>query len=393
MKSNPIKNRDFLHGVCKDSSKIGKNRRSSLFSESYEQSALYTALDYPLTISDIPQVEDLGLVTNETKPVGSRETVREDALDSAKSNCHSSAANHSFLNDSSFLNQSTPGVEDFRPLNLQIAEVGSILSSQIPGFASDSVFASTVMEDYFMLPPLEEVTDEPFGSFHGSFWMKPDKYLQSDSEEMDMVDPISFIRNSLNISYMEANSPPTLLSPKANQKRTTLVLDLDETLVHSTMIPCSDADFSFRIPINKKEETMYVRRRPFLRAFLERVSELFEIILFTASQGSYAKPLLNHLDPEGKFFSRHAFRDSCVLADGIFTKDLKVLGVDLAKVAIVDNIPEVYRWQVNNGIPIKSWYDDPLDTELMSLLPFLEMLVDVDDVRPLIEQKFSRKGQ
>lgn len=46
---------------------------------------------------------------------------------------------------------------------------------------------------------------------------------------------------------------------------------------------------------------------------------------------------------------------------------------------------------MNNGIPIKSWFDDPGDTALISLLPFLETLVDANDVRPIIARKFGNK--
>jgi len=44
---------------------------------------------------------------------------------------------------------------------------------------------------------------------------------------------------------------------------------------------------------------------------------------------------------------------------------------------------------VNNGIPIKSWFDDPSDQALLTLLPFLETLVDADDVRPIIAKRFG----
>lgn len=58
---------------------------------------------------------------------------------------------------------------------------------------------------------------------------------------------------------------------------------------------------------------------------------------------------------------------------------------------ILCNAFQVFRLQVNNGIPIKSWFDDPLDCALMSLLPFLETLADADDVRPIIAKRYGNK--
>lgn len=115
-----------------------------------------------------------------------------------------------------------------------------------------------------------------------------------------------------------------------------------ETLVHSTLDPCDDADFTFTVFFNMKEHTVYVRKRPYLRTFLERVAEMFEVVIFTASQSIYAEQLLDILDPDRKLISRRVYRESCIFSDGSYTKDLTVLGVDLAKVAIIDNSPQVH---------------------------------------------------
>ncbi|XP_027342351.1 uncharacterized protein LOC113855085 [Abrus precatorius] len=215
---------------------------------------------------------------------------------------------------------------------------------------------------------------------------------QFDSDRVDYFDPETFVKSFLELSD-ESNSLPALVSKETSkQKRVTLVLDLDETLVHASAQECDSADFTIQISLSiDKEFTVYVRKRPFLQEFLEKVSEMFEIIIFTASKRIYAEKLLAVLDPDKKLFSRQVYRESCILKDNTYTKDLTVLGIDLAKVAIVDNSPKVYRLQVNNGIPIESWFDDPSDTALISLLPFLEKLVDVDDVRPIIAEKFGAR--
>ncbi|CAO2842254.1 unnamed protein product [Amaranthus hypochondriacus] len=213
-----------------------------------------------------------------------------------------------------------------------------------------------------------------------------------DSDEEQYLDPHSFDRNLPDLSEIVPSTRPTILPKESREKKPiTLVLDLDETLVHSTLEHCENADFTFKVFCNMKEHTVYVKERPHLRAFLKTVAEMFEIVIFTASQSIYAEQLLDILDPDGKLISGRAYRESCIFSNGSYIKDLTVLGLDLAKVLIVDNSPQVFRLQINNGIPIKSWFDDPSDNELMSLVSFLETLTDVDDVRPLIAKRFGNK--
>ncbi len=55
----------------------------------------------------------------------------------------------------------------------------------------------------------------------------------------------------------------------------------------------------------------------------------------------------------------------------------------------MDNSPHAYAYQINNGIPIESWYDDDSDNELLKLIGFLKRLIAVDDMRPIVREHFK----
>jgi len=158
-----------------------------------------------------------------------------------------------------------------------------------------------------------------------------------------------------------------------------VVIDLDETLVHSSFKPVSNADFIVPVEIDGTIHQVYVLKRPYVDEFLQRMGELFECVLFTASLSKYADPVADLLDKWGVFRAR-LFRESCVFHRGNYVKDLSRIGRDLKKVIIVDNSPASYIFHPDNAVPVASWFDDMGDTELLDLLPLFETLAQVDDV-------------
>jgi Dullard-like phosphatase family protein len=173
------------------------------------------------------------------------------------------------------------------------------------------------------------------------------------------------------------------------QHKKTLILDLDNTLIHSTFEGHAEADFTFSVEVAQTKQLVMVRQRPHLHTFLERASKLFEIVVFTASQKVYAEQLLDIIDPNGQYIKFRLYRDSCLYWEGHYFKDLTVLGRDLAHTLIIDDCPHSYGLQLGNGVPIKSWCEDDDDDHLLRLIPFLEDVARADDVRPLIKEKFK----
>jgi len=177
---------------------------------------------------------------------------------------------------------------------------------------------------------------------------------------------------------------PVLVNEDKPKK--TLVLDLDETLVHSSFKPIVNADFVIPVEIEDQIHQVYVLKRPGVDQFLEQMGKKFEVVVFTASLSKYADPVLDLLDIHKVIRSR-LFREACCNHKGNYVKDLSKLGRELGKTTIIDNSAASYLFHPQNAIPVTTWFDDMNDTELLDLIPFLLELDKSDDVVTFLDKQ------
>ncbi|KAG7105328.1 phosphatase PSR2 like protein [Verticillium longisporum] len=177
--------------------------------------------------------------------------------------------------------------------------------------------------------------------------------------------------------------PP--IAPEFKGKKC-LVLDLDETLVHSSFKILHQADFTIPVEIEGNYHNVYVIKRPGVDQFMKRVGELYEVVVFTASVSKYGDPLLDQLDIH-KVVHHRLFRESCYNHQGNYVKDLSQVGRDLKDTIIIDNSPTSYIFHPQHAVPISSWFSDAHDNELLDLIPVLEDLAgaNVQDVSLVLD--------
>ena len=171
--------------------------------------------------------------------------------------------------------------------------------------------------------------------------------------------------NSLNLN-------PPFLPPIESKYKYSLVLDMDETLIHFFFTHINGIFFV----------------RPYCLDFLHELNDLYEIITFTAGTKDYADTILNQLDINGDIIKYRLYRQhTSILGCNVF-KDLSKIGRDLSKTIIIDNLRENYQMQPNNGIFIKTWISDVNDVQFRDLKRILKDIVElnVSDVRFVISK-------
>ena len=158
------------------------------------------------------------------------------------------------------------------------------------------------------------------------------------------------------------------LPQKASPKEYTLVLDMDETLIHF--------DHEAQDTPQAKKDGGTINVRPGAQEFLRAMSEEYELVIFTAARQDYADWVLDRLDTDNLISHRLYRQHVSNLDDGGYLKDLALIGRPLEKTLIVDNKPSNFDAQPANGIDIKDFYDDIEDIALYELGEILLSIVN-----------------
>lgn len=214
----------------------------------------------------------------------------------------------------------------------------------------------------------EEFRDFIYNNYLVENIIKLNLNKETNSEENTLEEEMLHLNFNNKIDIEKQNKDSELFSknssesylPSIDSKRYeyTLVLDLDETLVH----------------LVEDEKEAYVQVRPYAEFFLKELSSYYELVIFTAATREYADIILNVID-KNNYISHKLYRSHTKLFNDVYIKDLSSLGREINKTFIIDNIKDNFALQPKNGLCIKSFYGDEKDSELIDLINDLKSIV------------------
>ena len=227
----------------------------------------------------------------------------------------------------------------------------------------------------------------------------------------DAINNHTQIFNNINISKNNAEIQ--------NENKKILVIDLDETLIHTSFQKIENADFQIQLDsnINKKNPDIkninnihitkkveaYIRIRPGVDKFLSQMTNYYDIYVYSASSKNYLNAIIKNID-KNNIIKQCYCRDDCIVYvedyeedfdkpnnKYNYVKDLKKINKELRNIVFIDNNTISFKLQEKNGIPIKSWFGDYEDIELYKLIPILKNLSGFYDVRVEISKFVQNK--
>jgi len=161
------------------------------------------------------------------------------------------------------------------------------------------------------------------------------------------------------------------LAPQLRGSIKTLVLDLDDLLVHKEWT---------------RQSGWQLFKRPGVTDFLMEMAGYYEIVVFTDEPATYAAPILDKLDPHRAIMYR-LYRPDTQYHEGKHVRDLSKLNREMSQVLMLSSKPEAWSFQPENCLKLKPWIKDHRDTTLLDLIPMLQLVSTrgVKDVRDVVK--------
>lgn len=142
--------------------------------------------------------------------------------------------------------------------------------------------------------------------------------------------------NNIILSYKRNKELPPFLKNK-NQKKYTLILDLEDTLINISIT---------------NDKKIIIQPRPGLISFLTGVKPFYEIITFSKLSKNYSESIIRLIEGDKKLFDYNLHRNHCSLIGKNFVKDISRIGRDIKTIIMVDDLAENLKDHIDNGILI-----------------------------------------
>ena len=168
-------------------------------------------------------------------------------------------------------------------------------------------------------------------------------------------------------------------------ERLQVALDLDRTLIYSSFTAEIPYDFFIDVETPNGIKPVYVTKRPHLDSFLDELTQIADVCIFTAAETKYAQEVVKVIDPTKRFISRFFFRNHCIYRKpNIYIKDLSCIGTPMGRTVLVDDSMMSFGGRYENAIKVRPFSGDQSDRELDGVLALVKQINTMSDVRPYL---------
>lgn len=182
-----------------------------------------------------------------------------------------------------------------------------------------------------------------------------------------------------------------------------LILDMDETLLHTSTEYQLEGDYDFKIIFDEggwsEKTTYFVRKRPNLDEFLDFAFNNFKVAVWTAGGKDYATEALTKCGINLNALEFFWTRDKCTIKIDLETGNyyglkkldkVKKLGWSLNDVLIVDDVKETASENYGNLVQVKPYYYG-YDDELLKLIKYLDKIKNESNYRRIDKRHWTGK--